>query len=77
MPIGAYINGADGLRFRPNTIALAVAAVPLVSAIGGALALIVGAARVGGSRDAALRDAAARRRARARRLELARRRRLV
>ncbi|MFE5670378.1 hypothetical protein ACFQ58_02105 [Agromyces sp. NPDC056523] len=45
VPIGAYINGADGLRFRPNTIALAVAAVPLVSAIGGALALIVGAAR--------------------------------
>ena len=45
VPIGAYITGPDGLRFRPNTIALAVAAVPLVSAIGGALALIVGAAR--------------------------------
>ncbi|MFC9917201.1 hypothetical protein [Agromyces binzhouensis] len=48
VPIGAYINGPDGLRFRPNTIALAVAAVPLVSAIGGALALIVGAARFRG-----------------------------
>ncbi|WP_438853399.1 hypothetical protein [Agromyces sp. M3QZ16-3] len=50
VPIGAYINGPDGLRFRPNTIALAVAAVPLVSAIGGALALIVGAARFRGLR---------------------------
>jgi len=45
VPIGAYIGGPDGLRFRPNTIALAVVAVPLVSAIGAALAVIVGAAR--------------------------------
>jgi hypothetical protein len=45
VPIGAYINGPDGLAFRPNAIALAVVAMPLVSAIGGALALIVGAAR--------------------------------
>jgi hypothetical protein len=45
VPLGAYINGPDGLRFRPNTIALAVAAVPLISAIGGVLALIVGASR--------------------------------
>ncbi|WP_353815051.1 hypothetical protein [Agromyces sp. SYSU T00266] len=50
VPIGAYINGPDGLRFRANTIALAVAAVPLVTAIGGALALIVGAARFRGMR---------------------------
>ncbi|GAA1520286.1 putative spore protein YtfJ [Agromyces terreus] len=45
VPIGAYIGGADGLRFRPNTIALAVVAVPLVSAIGAALAVIIGASR--------------------------------
>jgi uncharacterized spore protein YtfJ len=45
VPIGAYIGGPDGLRFRPNAIALAVAAVPLVSALGAALAVIVGAAR--------------------------------
>ena len=45
VPIGAYIGGPDGLRFRPNTIALAVVAVPLVSALGAALAVIVGAAR--------------------------------
>lgn len=72
VPIGAYINGPDGLRFRPNTIALAVAAVPLVSAIGGAIALIVGASRVGGSRETASRSAARRRRARARQLAIAR-----
>ena len=45
VPIGAYISGPDGLRFRPNAIALAVVAVPLVSALGAALAVIVGAAR--------------------------------
>ncbi|MFB6611167.1 hypothetical protein ACFCVO_12645 [Agromyces sp. NPDC056379] len=45
VPIGAYIGGPDGLKFRPNTIALAVVAVPLVSALGAALAVIVGAAR--------------------------------
>ena len=45
VPIGAYIGGPDGLRFRPNTIALAVVAVPLISALGAALAVIVGAAR--------------------------------
>ncbi|UIP60084.1 hypothetical protein [Agromyces marinus] len=45
LPIGAYINGPDGLAFRANTIALAIVLVPLVTAIGGALALIVGASR--------------------------------
>ena len=50
VPIGAYIDGPDGLRFRPNTIALAVVAVPLVSALGAALAVIVGAARYAGRR---------------------------
>jgi uncharacterized spore protein YtfJ len=45
VPIGAYIGGPDGLRFRPNAIALAVVAVPLISALGAALAVIVGAAR--------------------------------
>jgi uncharacterized spore protein YtfJ len=45
VPIGAYIGGPDGLRFRPNTVALAVVAVPLVSALGAALAVIIGASR--------------------------------
>ena len=45
LPIGAYIGGPDGLKFRPNTIALAVVAVPLVSALGAALAMIIGASR--------------------------------
>lgn len=55
VPIGAYINGPDGLRFRANTIALLVAAVPVVSAIGGAIALIVGASKVGGWRGGSSR----------------------
>ena len=50
VPIGAYIGGPDGLKFRPNTIALAVLAVPLVSAIGAALAVIIGASRFTRSR---------------------------
>ena len=45
VPIGAYIGGPDGLKFRPNTIALAVVAVPLVSALGAAMAMIIGAGR--------------------------------
>ncbi|MRG58921.1 hypothetical protein GE115_03410 [Agromyces sp. CFH 90414] len=47
VPIGAYIGGPDGLRFRPNTIALAVVAVPLVAALGTGLAMIIGASRIG------------------------------
>jgi len=46
VPIGAYIGGADGLRFRPNLIALIVVAVPLVSTAGLALAQIIRAFRV-------------------------------
>ncbi|GAA1794166.1 hypothetical protein [Agromyces lapidis] len=45
VPIGAYIGGPDGLRFRPNTIALVAVAVPLVAAIGAGLAAIIGASR--------------------------------
>ena len=45
LPIGAYVTGPDGLRFKPNPIALVVVAVPLVSAVGWALARIVGAQR--------------------------------
>ncbi len=45
VPLGAYIGGPDGLQFRPNAIAMAVAAVPLVSAIGAGIAMIVAAAK--------------------------------
>lgn len=45
VPLGAYINGDDGLKFRPNVIALAVVAVPLVSAVGWALSQIIRASR--------------------------------
>src|SRR6187431_2142231 len=34
VPIGAYVGGPDGLKFRPNAIALVVVAVPLVSTAG-------------------------------------------
>jgi uncharacterized spore protein YtfJ len=40
LPIGAYVGGPGGLRFRPNPVALLVVAVPLVSAIGWAISRI-------------------------------------
>ena len=43
VPIGAYVGGPDGLRFRPNPIAVLMVAVPLVSAVGWAVARIAGA----------------------------------
>jgi hypothetical protein len=46
VPIGAYVGGPDGLRFRPNPIALIVVTVPLVSAVGLAVARVIGAFRV-------------------------------
>lgn len=45
IPLGAYVGGADGLRFRPNTIALLAVAIPVISTIGWAIARIVKAAR--------------------------------
>jgi uncharacterized spore protein YtfJ len=49
LPVGVYVGGPDGLRFRLNPIALMVVAVPLVAAAGLALARIVSAAA--GARD--------------------------
>lgn len=40
-PVGAYIAGPDGLRFRANPLALMVVAVPLVTAAGLAIARII------------------------------------
>ena len=48
LPIGAYVGGPDGLRFRPNLVAMVIVSVPLVSAIGWGLARIITAARSGG-----------------------------
>jgi hypothetical protein len=45
VPIGAYVGGPQGLTFRPNVIALMVVAVPVVSAVGLALAQIIRAFR--------------------------------
>ena len=44
LPVGAYVNGPDGLVFRPNLIALAAVAIPLVSALGWAISRIIKAA---------------------------------
>jgi uncharacterized spore protein YtfJ len=44
VPIGAYVAGVDGLKFRPNTIALIVVAAPFIAAAGLAIAQIVRAA---------------------------------
>ena len=46
VPIGAYVGGPDGLKFRPNSIALIVVAAPLVSTAGLALAKIVRTFRI-------------------------------
>ena len=45
LPIGAYVGGPAGLKFRPNPVALLVVAVPLVSAVGWAISRIVAAAK--------------------------------
>jgi hypothetical protein len=45
IPIGAYVGGRDGGRFEPNTVALLAVAIPVISALGWAISLIVRAAR--------------------------------
>ena len=44
IPLGAYIAGPDGLRFRPNPIALLSAAIPVIGVLGWAISKIVKAA---------------------------------
>ncbi|MGO4300207.1 hypothetical protein [Leifsonia sp. RAF41] len=41
IPIGAYIGGPHGPRFRPNPVAVIIAAAPLVTAAGLALARLM------------------------------------
>jgi uncharacterized spore protein YtfJ len=45
IPVGAYIGGPDGLRFRPNLIAVIAVSIPLVWVAGKAFARILKAAR--------------------------------
>ncbi len=45
IPIGAYIGGADGLRFRPNVIALLAVSIPVIWVAGRALSRVLKAAR--------------------------------
>lgn len=49
VPIGAYVGGPDGLKFRPNPIAIMMVGIPLVSAVGWAVARIAGARSLGRS----------------------------
>ena len=49
LPIGAYVGGPDGLKFRPNLVAMAIVSVPLVSAVGWAIVRIITAAKSGGA----------------------------
>ena len=45
IPIGAYIGGPDGLRFRPNVIAVLAVSIPVIWVAGRAFARILKAAR--------------------------------
>lgn len=45
IPLGAYIGGSDGLRFRPNPVALLAVSIPVICVLGCAIARIVKAAR--------------------------------
>jgi uncharacterized spore protein YtfJ len=45
LPLGAYVAGPDGLKFRPNLVAVIIASVPLLTAIGWATVRIIGAAK--------------------------------
>ncbi len=45
IPLGAYVGGADGVRFRPNTIAVLALAIPVISTLGWAIAKVVKAAK--------------------------------
>jgi uncharacterized spore protein YtfJ len=38
LPIGAYVHGVDGATFKPNTIALVLAATPIVMSVAAAIA---------------------------------------
>lgn len=45
IPLGAYVGGADGVRFRPNTIAVLAVAIPVISTLGWAISKVVKAAK--------------------------------
>ena len=45
LPIGAWVSGPNGPKFLPNPVAIIIVSAPLVSAVGWALARIIGALR--------------------------------
>lgn len=51
LPVGAYVRGPDGLKFRPNAMAMIIVSVPLVSALGWAVARIITAVNGGRAKN--------------------------
>jgi len=45
IPLGAYVGGADGVRFRPNTIAVLAVAIPVIGTLGWAVSKVVKVAK--------------------------------
>jgi len=45
IPLGAYIAGPDGLRFRPNPVVLLALGIGVIGAFGVALGVVVAATR--------------------------------
>lgn len=45
LPLGAYIGSPDGLKFRPNPVAVIIASAPVLTAVGWAIVRILRAAR--------------------------------
>ncbi|MEJ3404793.1 hypothetical protein WDJ51_08615 [Rathayibacter sp. YIM 133350] len=43
LPIGAYVGGPNGVKFRPNPVAIIIVSAPLLSAVGWAIARIISA----------------------------------
>lgn len=41
IPVGAYVGGVDGVKFRPNLIALLAVSIPVVCSTGWALSRII------------------------------------
>lgn len=43
LPLGAYVGGPDGLKFRANPVTVIIASVPLLTAAGWAIVRIINA----------------------------------
>jgi uncharacterized spore protein YtfJ len=43
LPLGAYVGGPDGLKFRANPVTVIIASVPLLTALGWSIVRIINA----------------------------------